>query len=151
MPPSLSLMRLVSWGLMAVAVAGCLRIESRPCLAQDQPFSLAGKYQLVDGKIEGKAIDPAARKAEYVFTADTITITGQGVTFVMDYKLDTKVQPVTIDMVISKGPEGTKGAKAYGIVALQGKELKLAYTMKGKRPADFSGKEGMYFLLEKRP
>lgn len=120
-------------------------------VADDSVVSLEGKYRLLDGKVQGKAVDEAAKKAQYRFTADTITITGQGVTYVIAYKLDVQSKPMAIDLMIVKGPEGTKGSKAAGIVAREGKQLKLAYTWKGERPSDFSGKEGMYFLLERLP
>jgi uncharacterized protein (TIGR03067 family) len=119
--------------------------------AEDPPLSLVGRYRLLDGKVEGKGIDAAAKKADYSITPDTITISGQGVKFVIGYKLAGQAPPIAIDMVIVYGPEGTKGSKALGIVALEKNQLKLAYVWKGNRPTDFSAKEGMYFLLEKLP
>jgi uncharacterized protein (TIGR03067 family) len=117
--------------------------------AQERSLKWEGHYRLVDGKVQGRPIDDAARKATYQIDAKSITIKGNGVTFIIQYHLDTSKEPIGIDMVITQGPEGTKGSKALGIVALQGNQLKLAYSLR-ERPSDFTGKEGMYFLLEKQ-
>jgi uncharacterized protein (TIGR03067 family) len=111
---------------------------------------LEGKYKLVSGKVNGKDIDEEAKKSDYTITADKITIKGKEGSFVMGYKLNPKTTPVGIDMEILEGPEGTKGAKAEGIVELKGDLLKLAYSMdKDKRPKNFEGKEGNVFELKK--
>jgi len=112
---------------------------------------LEGKYKLISGKVNGKDIDDDAKKAEYAFTSDKITIKGKDASFVMSYKLDPKADPVAIDMDIVEGPEGAKGAKAQGIVELKGDTLKLAYTLdKDKRPKNFDGKDGNLFELKKQ-
>ena len=116
---------------------------------------LEGKYTLVGGKRNDKPIDDESKKAEYTFTADKVTIKGKDTSFVMSYKLDPKTNPMEIDMEIVDGPDGTKGAKAAGIVELKGDTLKLAYSMdkdkddKLKRPKNFDGKEGMAFEFKK--
>jgi uncharacterized protein (TIGR03067 family) len=116
---------------------------------------LEGKYTLVGGKRNDKPIDDESKKAEYTFTADKVTIKGKDASFVMSYKLDPKTNPMEIDMEIVDGPDGTKGAKAAGIVELKGDTLKLAYSMdkdkddKLKRPKNFDGKEGMAFEFKK--
>lgn len=144
---------LVRLGTVTLLVLGMLHTAagflSPLQLAQERAPPWEGQYRLVDGKIQGKPLDEAARKAEYHIDAKAITIKGKGATFVIQYRLDPSMKPIGIDMVIAQGPEGTKGSKASGIVAFDGKQVKLAYTMGDKRPADFSGKEGMYFLLEK--
>jgi uncharacterized protein (TIGR03067 family) len=116
---------------------------------------LSGKYTLVGGKKNDKAIDEDAKKGEYDFGPDKITIKGNGVTFVMGYKLVSKTNPADIDMEILDGPEGTKGSKAAGIVEVKGDTIKLAYSMdkdkddKLKRPKTFDGKEGFMFEFKK--
>lgn len=111
---------------------------------------LDGKYTLVGGKVNGTPIGDEAKKGEYSISADKITIKGEGLTFVMGYKLDAKATPVNIDMEILEGPEGTKGSKALGIVEMKGDLLKLAYSLdKDKRPKNFEGKEGNLFELKK--
>jgi uncharacterized protein (TIGR03067 family) len=116
---------------------------------------LEGKYTLVSGKKFDKPIDDDAKKGEFVFTADKVTIKGKDASFVMSYKLDPKTSPMEIDMEIVDGPEGAKGAKAAGIIELKGDTLKLAYSMdkdkddKIKRPKNFDGKDGMMFEFKK--
>ncbi len=111
---------------------------------------LEGKYALVAGKKEGKAIDDEAKKGGYTFTADKVTIEGMGLKFVMGYKLDAKATPVQINMEILEGPDGTKGTKAQGIIEAKGNTVKLAYSIeKDKRPKDFTGEKDFYFELKK--
>jgi uncharacterized protein (TIGR03067 family) len=144
---------LIRLGAGVLLVAGLLHVaagfSSPVLLAQERALRWEGQYRLLEGKIQGKPLDEAARKAEYHIDAKAITIKGKGAVFVIQYQLDTSMEPIGIDMVIAQGPEGTKGSKAVGIVAFDGKQVKLAYAMSDKRPVDFSGKDGMYFLLEK--
>ncbi len=115
-----------------------------------EALKLEGKYTLVAGKKNGAAIDEEAKKGKFTFTEDKITIEGMGVKFVMGYKVDSKATPMTIDMEILEGPEGTKGSKALGIIELKEDVLKLAYAIdKEKRPKVFDGKEGFHFELKK--
>ena len=133
-----------------VLVAGLTACFLQPARAADDKIDLAGKYTLVAGKKNGADADETAKKAEYTATGDTFTIKGGEVKFVMKYKLDATATPVAIDMEILEGPDGTKGAKALGIVELKDGTLKLAYSVeKDKRPKDFEGKTGYYFELKK--
>jgi uncharacterized protein (TIGR03067 family) len=144
---------MIRLGAGVLLVAGLLHVaagfSSPVLLAQERALRWEGQYRLLEGKVQGKPLDEAARKAEYHIDAKAITIKGKGAVFVIRYQLDTSMEPIGIDMVIAQGPEGTKGSRAVGIVAFDGKQVKLAYAMSDKRPVDFSGKEGMYFLLEK--
>jgi len=134
-------------GLGLVACGGVRAFE--PAKEGDPP-KLDGKYTLTGGKKDGKEISDESKKGEYTITADKITIKGQDASFVMGYKLDAKTTPVSIDMEILEGIEGTKGSKAEGIVELKGEVLKLAYSIeKGKRPKNFDGKEGFMFEFKK--
>lgn len=130
---------------------------------------LAGKYVLVSGKLSTrvsdkvveKPVDEAAKKWDYTFTADRITISSKDarkpegkdekpLMFAFSYKLEAVGGKVHIDMEIVDGPEGTKGSKAVGIIELKGETLKLAYSMdKEKRPENFEGKVGNTFELKK--
>ena len=117
---------------------------------KDEAPKIEGKYKLTGGKRDGKEIGDESKKGEYTITADKITIKGQDASFVMGYKIDPKTKPMNIDMEILEGVEGTKGAKAEGIIEMKGDVLKLAYsTEKGKRPKDFDGKEGFMFEFKK--
>ncbi|MFO0823130.1 MAG: TIGR03067 domain-containing protein [Gemmataceae bacterium] len=142
-------------GFLGLPLQGEDKKESKPEekkaeKADSDTSKLEGKYALVGGKKNGTAIDEDAKKAKFSITADTITIEGLGVKFVMGYKADTKASPMTIDLVILEGPEGTKGAKAIGIFEFKDEVLKLAYSLdKEKRPKDFDGKAGFLFELKK--
>lgn len=139
---------------------GLLGFVGLPTRADDKKdekdgVKLSGKYTLVGGKKNDKPIDEDAKKGEYDFGPDKITIKGNGITFVMGYKLVPKTNPAEIDMEILEGPEGTKGSKAAGIVEVKGDTIKLAYSMdkdkddKLKRPKNFDGKEGFLFEFKK--
>ena len=111
---------------------------------------LAGEYKLVSGKLNAVAVGDEAKKFEYTFTTEKMTIKNPEYKFVIGYKLDLKTTPINIDMEIQEGPEGTKGSKAMGIIEMKGEIVKLAYSMeKDKRPKDFEGKDGNLFELKK--
>lgn len=132
---------------LAVGVVACLALTAP---AADEKLDLTGTYKLVAGKKNGTDVDETAKKAEYTVTADKFTIKGGEFKFVMGYKLDAKASPAQVDMEILEGPDGSKGAKAVGIVELKGGVLKVAYSLdKEKRPKDFDGKTGYYFELKK--
>ncbi|MBY0459866.1 MAG: TIGR03067 domain-containing protein [Gemmataceae bacterium] len=132
---------------LAVGLVACASLTAR---AADDKLDLSGTYKLVAGKKNGADADETAKKAEYVVTGDKFTIKGNDAKFVMSYKLDAKAKPAEVDMEILEGPDGTKGAKGYGIVELKDGVLKLAYALdKDKRPKDFDGKSGFYFELKK--
>jgi len=139
---------------LAVGMLGFLGLPTRAeekKKADTDAKKLEGKYTLVSGKKEGAAIDEEAKKSKIAFTADNITIEGMGVKFVMGYKVDAKATPMTIDMEILEGPEGTKGSKAIGIIEAKDGTVKLAYSLdKEKRPKDFEGKAGFFFELKKQ-
>jgi len=131
---------------LALGLVACVALSARA----DEKIDLTGKYTLVAGKKNGTATGDDAKKMTYTATTDKFTISGGDIKFVMGYKLDTKATPIEIDMEILEGPDGTKGAKAQGIIEVKGDTLKLAYTMdKDKRPKNFEGKEGFYFELKK--
>lgn len=121
-------------------------------LARGADPDLAGKYTVVSGKKNGANIDEKAKKATYTITAETVTIQGGETKFVIGYKItDLKATPMTIDMAVSEGPDGTKGTVAVGIFELKGDTLKLAYSLdKEKRPKDFEGKTGYMIELKKQ-
>ncbi len=137
--------------LVLVSSLALLVISNINIMAQETP-DITGTYVLQSGMIKGKPIDDAAKKAEYVITANSIIIRrGDEVEFHMNYKLIAKAKPYEIDMVIVRGPEGTKGAVAAGIIDVSDGTLKLAYHPgKDNRPSDFSGQKGMLFVLVKK-
>src|SRR5687768_1278226 len=132
---------------LTVGLAACLALSAR---AEDKKLDISGKYTVVSGKKNGADIDEKAKKATYTVTADTFTIAGGDVKFVINYKLKPDKTPVEIDMSIAEGPDGTKGATAVGIIEQKGDTLKLAYSLdKEKRPKNFDAKEGYYVELKK--
>ena len=131
---------------LAVGLALCLGLTARA----EEKIDLSGKYTVVSGKKNGADIDEKAKKATYTATADTFTIAGGDVKFVISYKLKPGTTPVEIDMSIAEGPDGSKGTPAVGIVEVKGDTLKLAYSLdKEKRPKNFDGKDGYYVELKK--
>jgi uncharacterized protein (TIGR03067 family) len=136
--------------MRTVAVLAVLAGAVGFAAADDKAKGIEGKYTLESGKKAGAAIDEKAKKAEYTISKDAITISSPEGKFVIKYKLDATATPNKIDLEITEGPEGAKGSKAEGIVELKGDVLKLAYNHeKGKRPTDYSGKEGHAFELKK--
>lgn len=132
---------------LAVGVVAGLALTTR---AADEKIDLTGTYTLVTGKKNGVAVDEVAKKAEYTATADRFTIKGGEFKFVMSYKTDPAATPAEVNLEILEGPDGSKGAKALGIIEVKGDTLKLAYSLdKDKRPKDFDGKTGFYFELKK--
>ena len=99
---------------------------------------LAGKWNFTEGMKAGEKTEADKLKEPAVITAEKITLKTADGTFIFKYKVDAKASPVAIDMEILE-PDGFKGAKAKGIIALDGEKLKLAYnpTPDGARPTDF--------------
>ena len=105
------------------------------------PAKLVGTWTYVSGERDGNKVpEDNLKKGTVVITKDTITLKGEEV-YVIKYSLDTKKSPCRISMEITKGPQG-EGAKAEGIIALKGDELKLCYPpMGGDVPKEFSAKK----------
>ncbi len=116
---------------------------------------IEGTYVIVAGVKDGVKANTENDSKPTVVTVDakTILLGEKGKGFVMSYKLDASATPTKVDMVILDTPEAfkeAKGAKGYGIVALKGDVLKLAYGLDAeKRPTDFSGKSGFAFEMKK--
>ena len=155
-------MKTIAVLVFGLGLFGCLELAARTQDKKDDKKeekkddkkvdapNLEGKYKLESGKKNNEAIGDEAKKWEYTFTAEKITVKSPDVTFVFSYKLDPKTTPINIDMEITEGLEGTKGSKASGIIEVKGDILKLAYSLeKDKRPKSFDGKEGNMFEFKK--
>jgi len=106
------------------------------------PAKLVGTWTYVSGVTGGQKV-PAdhLEKGIVEITKDTITLKSPEGSFVIAYTVDAKQKPARIAMKITKGPQG-EGAKADGIIALKGDELKLCYpAMGGEAPKEFKSAE----------
>jgi uncharacterized protein (TIGR03067 family) len=122
--------------------------------AKLDPAKLVGTYTYVSGVRDGKKVDDDnLKKGTVEITKDTITLKSDQGNFVIKYKLDAKKDPATLAMEITEGPAG-QGAKAGGIIAQKGDEVKLCYNpMAEDPPKEFASKEGSglhYFVLKKK-
>jgi uncharacterized protein (TIGR03067 family) len=117
------------------------------------PAKLVGTWAYVSGERDGQKVpEDNLKKGTVEITKETITLKSDEASYVIKYTLDTKKSPCRISLEITKGPMG-EGAKAEGIIALNGDELKLCYQpMGGDAPKEFSAKEksGMHLFVLKR-
>jgi uncharacterized protein (TIGR03067 family) len=116
---------------------------------------LVGTWNYVSGENNGTKVDPdSLKKGTVTITKDTITLQSELGKFVIKYTVDAKKSPVQLSMEITEGVEGSKGAKAIGIIELKGDQLKLCYpAMGGKAPKEFAAKKDSglhYFVLKKK-
>jgi len=117
----------------------------------DAGATIVGDWKFVSGKKRGEDV-PWEQDAPIVnITQDTIRIPSgddDGIVFVMKYTLDTKKQPIEIDMKIVEGPAPETEAK--GIVKIDGDRFVLCYDPTGqKRPTSFeSTSENGFFQFE---
>lgn len=127
----------LGFGLVAAAAAAD---DAKPA-DKLTPEALVGKWALTAGTKDGAKMDKA--DGDVTFTKDKIAMKGpDGSMFEFSYKLDPKAAPAAVDLEIL-APEGFKGAKAKGIVAVEKDVLKIAYhPMEGDRPKDFAAKKG---------
>ncbi len=113
---------------------------------------LVGTWTYVSGMKNGQEIGKETIKnGKVIFTRETITLPGPDGKFVMKYKLNAKKNPVAIELEMTESPFGA-GAKAAGILAVKGDELKFCYAPMGEAPKKFEAKEGSnhhYFVLKR--
>jgi uncharacterized protein (TIGR03067 family) len=113
---------------------------------------LEGTWDYLSGVKNGQKFDKEHFKDQMVIiTKDKLTLKGEA-TFVMKYEIDAKATPAVIKLLITESPFGD-GAKAIGIVELNGDNLKICYAPEGKdAPKTFESKEGSmthYFELKR--
>jgi len=125
------IMRRATW--IAVCALG---LASAPLGADDKDSKidaaqLVGDWTYVSGVKAGEKVSPDNLKNKVVITKETLTLTGDQ-KFVMKYELDTSKKPVVVKLKMTESPFGA-GAEAIGIIALEGKELKLCYDPEGKK------------------
>jgi uncharacterized protein (TIGR03067 family) len=142
----MSLLRalVLGFGLVVVSTASAQDEKKSDKL---DPAKLVGTYKIADGQKAGEKIGDDSKKGKVIITKETITIKGdEGMDFEFSYKLDSKADPIAIDMEITK-PDALKGAKTLGIIALESGTVKLCYHPEGKeRPKKFeSTKDNGYY------
>jgi uncharacterized protein (TIGR03067 family) len=132
-----------------IVVPGVTADDKKP--AKFDAAKMVGSYTFVSGVRDGKKVEDKNLKAVTltVEKKEMVLKTPDG-DFKFGYTVDASKSPVAIDLEILDGPIG-KGAKAKGIVALDGDTLKLAYhPMEGERPKDFDGKGGNHSVTVKK-
>ncbi len=87
---------------------------------------LVGNWTITEMTKRGDKVDLKEKKEVVVFAKDTIKVKGEMGDFEFKYTMDAKADPVVIDMEIT-APEGFKGAKAKGILKMDGEKLWLTY------------------------
>ncbi|HLW65440.1 MAG TPA: TIGR03067 domain-containing protein [Gemmataceae bacterium] len=118
-------MRRAIWMAACVLVVGVASLGADEKESKFDASKLVGDWTYVSGMKGGEKVDPNNLKNKVVITKETLTLTGEQ-KFVMKYELDTSKKPVGIKLEMTESPFGA-GAKAIGIIACNGKELKLCY------------------------
>lgn len=111
---------------------------------------LIGKWNYVSGEKAGEKVDADSLKKQMaIVDKENFTLTGEAL-FVMKYEVDAKKSPAVIRFTMTKSPFGA-GAKAAGIVEVNGDEMKLCYTPDGEAPTKFEtkGTKAHLFLLKR--
>lgn len=125
--------KMIGLGLGALLLAvGSLGADEKE--AKFDAAKMVGDWNYVSGVKHGEKVDADHLKNKVVITKDTLTLTGD-MKFVMKYELDAKKNPVGIKLEMTESPFGA-GAKAVGIISLNGDELKLCYDPEGKKAPD---------------
>lgn len=98
---------------------------------------LVGTWKISSGSKAGEKVSDDAAKGSLIIDKDTMTLKGDdGMTFLIGYKIDTKANPVAIDLDIRK-PEELK-SQAKGIIQISEETVTLCYhPMGGDRPKKF--------------
>ena len=140
-------MTLVRAMVVMAAVAGAtVAADEKPAF---DAAKLVGSWKITEGTKAGEKSDAAKLKSPAVFAKDTIDFKTEDGAFKFKYAADGKADPATIDLEILE-PDGFKGAKAKGLLKLDGDTLTLVYNpdAEGKRPEKFeSTKENKFFLF----
>lgn len=108
---------------------------------------LLGTWNYTSGMRAGEKVDQDRLAGDVKITKETFTIpAGPDSEFVMNYKLDTKMSPATIDLEIKSGP--VNEGKALGILKLEKGVLTLCYDPQGqKRPTEFESTQANGFFM----
>ena len=121
--------------------------------ADEKKFDAAkveGTWEYKSGEKNGKKVEADALKGKVKITKDMISMGEGDMHFEFKFTVDAKASPATIDMEMTKSPFGA-GAKAKGIIAFDGDDIKLCYNPMegGDRPTKFDGEKNHLFVLKK--
>jgi uncharacterized protein (TIGR03067 family) len=140
---------------VAILFAGLAIAEDKKEAPKFDATKMIGKWGITGGSKDGAKVDVEKYKdteASYLeVTKDKLTLKSPDGAFEFNYKINDKASPVEIDLEITS--EIAKGAKATGIVKLDGDTLSICYpAMGGEKPKDFEAKEksGHYSFTMKR-
>ena len=112
--------------------------------------SLVGDWAVKKGMRQGEEIGAERLPPQITVSEKAFTIpTGEGVEFVMGYKVaGVKDGIAKLDLVIEKGPQGTEGSQAKGIIKMEGKKAMLCYDPTGgEYPTKFETSEENGFFM----
>ena len=143
------------YSMMAVLVVTLGVPSGRADDAKATPKALQGKWKLVGGERDGKAI-PEGEVREGTVTFDkegrvTASVTGYEMEGMV--KFDPTKKPHTLEVTHTKGPD--KDKKQFGIYKLEKNKLTVCVTPPGKaeeeRPAGFTTKDSdnVLFVFER--
>jgi len=134
---------------LALALAVVIGAMSAAEEKKFDPAKLEGNWEYKSGEKNGQKPSEDSLKAKIKISKDTITVGEGDMLFEFKYTLDTKTDPVAIDMEMTKSPFGA-GMKAKGIIGFDGDDVKLCYNPgEGDRPAKFDGSKNHLFVLKK--
>jgi uncharacterized protein (TIGR03067 family) len=140
--------------ILIVAVAAVLPIAALPGEKGDADLKkLQGTWRIMRGEDQGKPVPPEKLQGNLVVIEKQTMIANDKdhkKVYVMTFKLDASRTPKALDMTITEGKD--KGKTAKGIYALEGDDLKIAYSFGVDRPKQFKTKEGdkhLFFVLKR--
>ncbi len=131
---------------LALALVGSGRAEDKK--AALDPAKLEGSWTFVSGMKNGAKASDDGLKGTVKIVKDKLMMGEGDMKFEFKFTLDTKADPVGIDMEMTASPFGA-GMKAKGIISLEGDKLTLCYTQED-RPKKFDGEKAMLFVLKKK-
>jgi uncharacterized protein (TIGR03067 family) len=140
-------------GVMAAAVAvlftGVAVADDKKEAPKFDAAKMVGTWTITAGMKDGTKAD--VEKDKYKDAVKMTLKTPDG-TFEFKYAVNDKASPVEVDLEIT-APDMFKGAKATGIVKMDGDTLMLCYpAMGGEKPKNFDAKEksGHYSFTMKK-
>jgi uncharacterized protein (TIGR03067 family) len=139
----------IKWCVLAGAVVGLAFVTSpvTPGILADDS---AGSPALKAVQGTWATSENADLEAKWVFKGEILTATVNGNEYVGKVKFDDKAKPhATLDIVLTEGPEDSKGKTAKAIYKLEGEKLVVSVSHPGgDRPKDFQPVPDEVYLFE---